>query len=98
MSHTGCITNVFFRVNSSNGRVGVAVLVGSKSFVFWEGKVGKIRLSSNVRMLTASELAAREPLLAQLRTAAAAKVKVRIVYDDSSKWVKDIWIRYYQPC
>ncbi len=53
-SHVGCIANVFFRVNSSHGKVAVAVYVGNKSLIFWEGKVGKIRIGGNARWLTAS--------------------------------------------
>ena len=97
VSHTGCITRFEHRLSGTGDRVVVAMRVGNKLFIFQE-KMGKIKQGGRLKWITSSVLAAWEPVLAQFRAAAVAKVKVRLWYDDSSKWVKDFFIQFNQPC
>ena len=93
VSQTGCITR-FRHGLSSTGKVTVGVSVGNKWFTFYP-----TRMKQTLRFwLTPAQLAAWEPMLAELRTAAATKAKVIFYYDDSSKWVRLFYTIFNQPC
>lgn len=99
VTYTGCINRIEHRLNVARGYASVSVVVGNKRLNFWEGdKMSKIKVGGFRRFLKPSELAAREPLLRQFRAGAAAKVKAKVWYNDSTNAVTEFSIRFNTPC
>ncbi len=80
----------------SNGQLILRVEVGNKWFVFHPAVV-KMGGGSSV-WLTRAQMVAWEPLVANLRAAAHAKVNVQIRYHDRTKVVSDFQMHFNRRC
>ncbi len=94
---TGCIKHITMRMIRSTKKTSINMRVGNKKFAFLPYP-GHIKQRSAKYALTTAQSAAWEPVVQHLRAAAIAKIKVSIWYDDSSKWVKDIRLRFGSSC
>ena len=91
----GCITQ-FSNWVRSNGQLILRVEVGNKWFVFHPAVV-KMGGGSSV-WLTRAQMVAWEPLVANLRAAAHAKVNVQIRYHGRTKVVSDFQMHFNRRC
>ncbi len=94
--YTGCLTQVS-QVISSPDRIAVTVYVGNKKFSF---RRDRIKMGVRAGFMNYKQMTRWEPVLAQLRAAGIAKVKVTIRYDTevSDGRVSGIYVRFNQPC
>ncbi len=93
-TYTECVRNIYLKSMGNNERLSAWVRVGSKPFAI-DPKGIRLR---NAKIMSFTQFGKLEPILAQLRAAAIAKVKVRFKYDSSSMWVKEFHVLFNQPC
>jgi len=90
----GCVT-ILSHHHRSDAAMSALVRVGGKWLYFHENE---IRVSGPVVFLTRAQVAAWETLLAEFRTAAAAKVKARIWYDNATNVLSAHTVDFDKPC
>jgi hypothetical protein len=90
----GCLTQFSSWVRS-NGELILRVEVGNKWFNFHPDV---IKISGSSVWLTRAQMAAWEPLVANLRAAARAKINVQVRYHDRTKKVSDFQMHFNRRC
>lgn len=95
-SVAGCV-NTVCHAWSSDGKLTLMFWVNKTRFVINPNRIKQNRISSPAK-LTRGQLAEWEPILEELRMAIARKADVRVWYDNSSKWVTDLRIRFQKRC
>jgi len=86
----GGVTTLYQRLHL-DGKVIAAVRVAGLFFHFHASKM----MAGRTYPLTYWQLRAWEPVLANFRAAAAAKVKAKIIYDSSSRRVDNIYFYFF---
>ena len=82
---------------SSDGKLTLMFWVNKTRFVINPNRIKQNRISTPAK-LTRDQLAEWDPILEELRMAIARKADVRVWYDNSSRWVTDLRIRFQKRC
>jgi len=90
----GCVHGFSHHLNT-DGTTSMLVRVGAKWLYF---HVNHIKVTGPVVYLTRAQVAAWEPLLADFRAAAIAKVKATVWYDTNTNVLTAHSVRFYEPC
>lgn len=92
-----CINQILFP-SLTGGKAQVVVVVGSTHL--WVTPDGRMTAGVVAPSLTYAELAAFEPILATLRAGAAARVKLHVMWDDSTttKRVYNVRVLFGERC